>query len=232
MQISRGNGGWHRIDGDLGLPGKLYARVRAVDGRPRITELYVDGDGEPIQAAALRRLPLSQLEVWMSDMGGADDDVAGPDLSRLASFYASSWEADTYAGRHCDECNAPLRGSSTRAEALGREEALTDWAALSWFAQYAHLVGYGIPQVRRPKERRHPVDELPEPVLSAPVAGLTDEFLTDVARAYSAAVMRELPPATTLAELSGYPRRTVESWIYKARKRGLMAPAPKRGRVV
>lgn len=50
-----------------GVPGLLYLRLTEVDGHLRVTELYVDGRGAPIQQGALRYFPLGQLEDWLAD---------------------------------------------------------------------------------------------------------------------------------------------------------------------
>lgn len=61
--------------------------------------------------------------------------------------------------------------------------------------------------------------------LSPPTAGLTDEFLEQVARAYRAAVARGERPNKSLAEQVGDGGgRTVERWVYLARKRGFLPP--------
>jgi hypothetical protein len=61
---------------------------------------------------------------------------------------------------------------------------------------------------------------------------LTDTFLTDVARAYDAAIKNGLAPAVTLADMVGVDKKTVQSWIYKARQRRLMDPPRSKGRIV
>lgn len=233
MRVTVGNGGWVEVEG-LELPGRVYARFQEVDGQVRMTELYVDGDGKPIQAGAVRRLPVTAIEQGLSDDDylKATSGVAGPDLSRLAASYtttfASSPRTGGYKGRHCEHCDAPLRGREGWAARHGdREQAVTDWVELSWLAQY----GGGVP-LPKYRTRRAKSVEPEELKLSAPEDGLTDAFLADVARAYRLAVERRLPPATALAEASGANVRTVQSWVYKARKRGIMPAAVKRGRIV
>lgn len=214
MRIRAGNGGWHVLEGDLGLPGVVYARIQEVDERFRVTELYIDGRGVPIQAEALRRLPLGALEQLASAVPTAFErlSVPGPDLSRLAAYFGTTFGKAAH------------------------------WVADSMRAQYADS---GVEQAPMPGSGavRRPADEDVEPVvlLAPPGAdGLTDAFLQDVSRAYSSAVSRGEPPATAIAKqlhAHGYPdsvatRRLVESWIYKARKRGVMPPASRPGRVV
>lgn len=58
----------------------------------------------------------------------------------------------------------------------------------------------------------------------SPKAGLTDDFLTEVATAYRAAIARDERPNKALSEQSGYPIRTVERWVYLARKKGVLPP--------
>lgn len=208
MRVSAGNGGWFRVDDVDGLPGPVYVRFAPVDGRVRITELYIDGRGNPVQAGALRRLPIA---AWESEMAGEWESlvadvpmvlVPGPDLSRLASHFATTF------------------GPASKAD---------HWIAESMRAQLGDGGARQAPMGKDPD----PVEQEPEPVvLTAPQHGLTDDFLGDVARAYEAAVHQRRPPASALAEAAGVERRTVESWIYKARKRGIMRPAAKRGRVV
>jgi hypothetical protein len=64
--------------------------------------------------------------------------------------------------------------------------------------------------------------------LSAPAGGLSTDFLRDVARAYTDAVAAGERPNIALSEQSGVPKRTVEGWVYLARKGGLL-PATNRG---
>jgi hypothetical protein len=214
--------------GVLGLPGRLYVRLTEIDEQPRLTELYIDGRGEPISPHAVRSLPLAAIEGWASGGSAARRGVAGPDLSRLASHYATAWGSDTYDGRHCDTCGGPVRGR--RAHPDG-ERAMSDWPAMSWYAQYHRLPGYGIPQSPMGRERKRTAPAKLE--LDPPQDGrLTDEFLSTVAAAYEAAIGRRRPPAKTLGKLAGVSDRTVHRWVYVARKRGLMEPAKHRGRVV
>jgi hypothetical protein len=220
MRITDGYDGWTQISGEgLNLPGTVYVRMTPVDGQRRVTEVYFDGRGEPIGGEAMRRFPLQRIETflarWKGDRGYR---FRGPDLSRLARSYATQW-VSAFTGRRCGTCSGPLEN--------GLETALTDWIALSWYAQYEDS---GIEQAPLQDQGRRKLE--PTPVLSAPAEGLTDAFLTDVARAYSAAVGQGQPPALTLAKLAGVKPKTVHSWVYKARQRGLMDPATRKGRIV
>lgn len=62
--------------------------------------------------------------------------------------------------------------------------------------------------------------------LSPPMAGLTPEFLRQVADAYTAAVARGERPNKSLAAQVGHENsRTVERWVYLARKQGFLPPS-------
>lgn len=180
-QLTKG-GGWLRFPWP-GV-GTVFIRCAEVDGRVRAVELYIDGGGEPIQAGALRRLPLGLAEhegaitremfpsLMIPSSGQQALDLSGP----AAAFFAT-----------IDSVSARIRGGAPKPEA--------------------------------------------DFTLSAPQDGLTDAFLSDVGKAYHVAVKRRLPPATELARQAGVSVRTAQSWIYKARKRGLMPPASHRGRI-
>lgn len=230
--MSYGLKSWVMIQ-DEDVPGVVYAGVDVVDGHPRIVQLYIDGRGEPIQAGALRRFPLGayeQLIATMTDSAGTPFTFHGaswngPNLSMLAARnYVET--GDEYHGRHCPTCSAPLKRDEARAKSAGREEAITDWVALERMARQGDIEQPPMPPDRFPATDHEPVR------LAAPEHGLTDEFLQDVGRAYQAAVEQRKPPATAIAEASGVSVRTAQSWIYKARKRGIMPPAAKKGRIV
>jgi hypothetical protein len=228
MKIGIGNGGWCILrpdadDSDFQLPGRVYVRVQDIDGVDRITEVYIDGRGEPIQPGGLRRFPLAVAEQQLSGLTEGRRGTPGPDLSRLATFIATVWGTGAYAGRHCETCSAPL-------QSIQGQSALVNWPALSWYAQFPDN---DIPQVPEHKLVRTTSPSAPEVKLSYESGqALTDAFLTDVARAYEAAIARGLPPAVAIAEQVRVEQKTVQSWIYKARKRGLVPPPKSRGRIV
>lgn len=64
----------------------------------------------------------------------------------------------------------------------------------------------------------------------SPKEGLTDDFLRDVAKAYTAAVARGERPNKALADQTGYAKKSVERWVYTARLRGIM-PRGRKGQV-
>lgn len=208
MRVHQGRAGWHRLT-ECDFPGEVYVRVAEVDGSLKITELYADGRGRAIIPSWLRGLPLRLIEEtaeWLEADGphGSSNRTSGigPDLSRLATWY----------------------GSTVSATAAGK-----NWVYDSFLAQARGSKVAQAPRARMSQSGAEPE----EPALSAPgPEGLSDEFLVAVAEAYRRSVAKRLPPAKTLAALAGVSPRTVHDWVAKARKRGLMAPASTRGRVV
>jgi 8-oxo-dGTP pyrophosphatase MutT (NUDIX family) len=198
VQVSYGNGGWVRVDHSY-LPGPLYLRFAADDeGRWHTRELYLEGEDRHIEAADLRRLPLTALETVIladdgSSMIAAKATIPGPDLATLASYFASSFGS---VGEH-------------------------HWVAESLWAQLPDGENLRVSRL----QERSPVVRPDVPPLAAPEEGLTDDFLRHVAAAYVAAVTAGLNPAPELARQTGRPARTVHRWIYIARQRGLLPPA-------
>lgn len=197
VNLTVGNGGWVRVDDPERLPGPLYVRMNRDDvGRWRITQLYLDGE-RPITGEEVRRLPIAQLEAWVTD-----PDVAEV-LERRAKNYgvqldvlASHFDVNSY-------------GSQAR-----------HWVSDAWRSQFPNS-GMPVAKLRQPK--RPKVSE--PPPLRAPEGGrLTDDFLREVHRAYTAAVTRGEWPAPTLAEQAGVSVHAVRKWIYTARKRKIMPP--------
>lgn len=60
---------------------------------------------------------------------------------------------------------------------------------------------------------------------------LTDAFLHSVGGAYDAAIQRGESPAKSIAEATGASQKTVQSWVYQGRKKGVIAPAQGKGRI-
>ena len=233
MRISIGNGGWVGVDG-LDLPGPLYVRVRAVDGRLRIVELYIDAsDGaDAIDARDLRELPLSQVEAFINAF--AEDvtmraDLISPDLSTLASYYATAfgrtaqqvaegnWVVSSFAAQQVRAFGADravLRGDQllTEDDATAALAADPGLGRVMWVARAERAKGWrGV----RSSEREFRMT-------AGPVDGLTDAFLHDLARAYRAAVARGERPNVAIAEQTRYPVKSVQRWVYTARQRGVM----------
>jgi hypothetical protein len=219
MRISVGNGCWVAID-DLGLPGPLYVRFGGTDdtGRLRVTEFYLDASQNretPIEAGDLRELPLSGIEAVvnaeLAEVVRKRADHPAPDLGTLASYFVTTFG------------NLP------------REVDNHNWVATSFAAQYNRAVWVGagfapVPRVRR-KERSTSIREVDAEyrIQEGPVDGLTDDFLSQVARAYAAALARGERPNRTIAQQLNYPLKSVQRWVYTARLRGIM-PRGTRGR--
>jgi hypothetical protein len=66
--------------------------------------------------------------------------------------------------------------------------------------------------------------------LQAPTGNLTDDFLEQLAAAYTELIAYKQPPAPAIAEQTESPIRTVHRWVAEARKRGKLPPG-KKGRV-
>jgi hypothetical protein len=200
VQIGYGNAGWVRVDG-IGLPGPLYLRLRPGrdGGRWRVTEVYLDGRDEPITDRMLRDLDVDGIEgVAQMDRAGLEqlsrrDEYAGPLLSVLASFYATTF------------------GRTARG-----------WVSDMWRSQFPDS---GVRPVRRASDP--PLREVDEPArLTAPDGRVTDDFLRELARSYSAALQRgDRRPAVTLAEQAGVSVHAVRKWVLTARQRGIMPRA-------
>lgn len=216
MLLRPGRGGWCRVDGGLGLPGRVYARMTQVDGQLRMTELYIDGRGEAIPPAALRKFPTAMLEQWVTSIRDRPDefrwgrlvDAVGPDLSRLAAFFA--------------------RGVTAREESLPKTRR--NWVVDSFLAQTG---GSRPPRYPFDSWNGEDDEDAGEIDLELPEDGrLTDEFLSDVARAYDTAIARRESPAVAIGRAVDVSPRTVHRWVYTARKRGIMPPAATKGRIV
>lgn len=234
MRASFGNGGWVAVD-DVGLPGPLYLRMSEVDERLRVTELYIDATGGQvtIDAKDLRDLPITQIEEFINihaDRVLARMSVAAPDLSTLASYFstlfsnqarqlaAGNWVVASFASQQLPD---GVKWAAVQGKDLLTEED----------AERAE----GAPRVMRveraPRSEWQGLRESDREFrLSAgPTEGLTDDFLRDVARAYTAAVLRGERPNVAIAAQTGYPLKTVQRWVYTARLRRIM-PRGQQGR--
>jgi hypothetical protein len=79
--------------------------------------------------------------------------------------------------------------------------------------------------VRRAPDPKLRVPDVPPP-LRAPDGRVTDDFLRELTRAYSAALQRgDRRPAVKLAEQAGVSVHAVRKWVLTARRRGIMPPA-------
>jgi hypothetical protein len=117
-----------------------------------------------------------------------------------------------------------------------REVERLNWVAISFLSQFDRDVlerdGFGhlepVKQATLPGYFRQVGTDYRLP--AGPGSdGLTDQFLSNVARAYAAALARDEHPNLSIADQVGYPLKTVQRWVYTARQRGIM-PRGERGR--
>ena len=196
-----GNGGWLYVD-DAGLPGPLYLRLAADRGRYYPTEIYLDGRGREIQAAHLRLLQ-ARVPAWIAGVTRSGREREAVESSRGVPFADLSRLASYFA--------------TFFAGSVGH------WVAESFHAQADPANVQQPPVLARPR-RLHRADAR-EPTVPAPAGRLDRPFLEDVAAYYHWCLATGRRPAPTLAERTGHSARTVHSWIYQARKRGVLPPA-------
>jgi hypothetical protein len=215
MRFSISKGGWTRLVTSAAV---IYLRFLPNEtGRWVVREIFVDGnDGEgSITAATLRELPLSELEAAIN---------GDPELIRVLTAHL-----DTFS-----PASGPEDGPSNVAVLCSFFSAAggpTTGEELNW-VQMASMARRGeSPTIKRrvysDNAKRVALDD--EFRLTECPDALTDEFLQRLARAYRAAVVRGEAPNVAIAEGTGAPVRTVQRWVYEARKRGIMPPARARG---
>lgn len=231
FEMAVGNRGWVRVNHPE-LPGWLYVRFEDDDrGRLRPRDVFVEGSDAPLGAAHLRAVPLADLEAWVNGDEEASAGVrsrlamAGPDLRTLAAAFSTS--TPVHRSRGETGSAAGLRGR-------------THWVALSLVSQFKdeNLREWGVldegermPRPAVPKPRRPPVppdwDATAERVTIRRPEGraLPDDFLADVAHAYTVLARDGQKPAPVIAAEADVPVTTVHRWIKEARRRGLLAPA-------
>ena len=220
--LSGGHCGWLRYEASDCPP--TYLRFLPGErGRWLLRELVIDSsERDPLTAATLARVPVAAIEAYvngdkrmharlvnylnvLSPVGGPP---TGSNVALLASHYATTY------------------GAALRDKVAADPAA--DWcalAALTTTEGAKHVV-----KKRRPVKR----DELPVDAdyrLTNPPGpdGLSAEFLDQVRRAYVAATFRGEPPNKTIAADVDASPRSVERWVYEARKRGIMTAARAKG---
>lgn len=223
MRMQLGNGGWVRVDGVSESP--MYVRfVRDVHGRWRVHEAYIDGGNQPLAAAAVSPPRFEALEAAVVDLGESlahREQVPGPDLRRLAAHFAHTWGSLAHSGEACGSCGGPVKGGVARRRA-GIVEAMQNWVAESWFAQFENSA---VRQVPMPRQTVKQDDVEDFPVLDAPAGRpITDDFLRVIAHAYAVAVRKRVHPAPAIANLINVSPRTVQKWVAQARQRGILPP--------
>lgn len=218
MQI--GPGGWVRYwDGDG--QATLYLRfARIASGRWVVREMYLDS-AVSLTQQAMRNLPLAQCEAWANEQADRLEerygqlDPVGDNLGILASHLGTQFQARAWA-------RDDKRHSS--------------WVVDAYFANASRdaRAAWGFGEITPPKKRRAPAPVDPDNaersyrLTQAPdTFPISDEFLSRVARAYRAAVLRGDRPNKTMAADVNVDVRTVERWVAKARARGFLGPARK-----
>jgi hypothetical protein len=208
--------GWIRYDA-TGLP-PVYLRWTPNDrGRWVLRELFVDAaESEPLTAAILAHIPVSALEAFVNG--------DKPTRDRLA-FHL---DLVSPVGGPATGSNVAVLMSHYNVHFGPRTDPAENWCAaaeLSTYKDGPHKIKKRLPSTR---------DELrpdAEYRLTTPPGpdGLSDEFLARVRRAYVAASLRGDPPNKTIAADVHASPRSVERWVYEARRRGVMPPARARG---
>jgi hypothetical protein len=229
--LTTADSGWTRYDA-TGLP-PVYLRWTPNDrGRWVLRELFIDAsESEPITAAKLGRVPVSALEAFVNGDRGTRDRL------------------DSHAG-YTSPVGGPVTGSNVAVLMShytthfgAAADPATNWVALAQLSTHAQLIDqetgkkvdnpYQIKKRRQSARREMELDA--DYRLTQPPGpdGLSDEFLSRVGRAYVAAALRGEPPNRTIHEDVGFnptaKPRTVERWVYEARKRGIMPPARAKG---
>lgn len=185
----------------LGFPDALVCRLAEVDGRVRIVELRISGGDEPLAPAALRQLPLSAME-----------RVAGTVL-RVPSATADSttfevlWSLESLS-KHLKDEPKPQSGALN-------------------LPGPPPIVLYG----RGANGQLTYVMKNDPPIDWRRGQAITEEFLHSVGGAYDAAIQRGESPAKSIAKATGASQKTVQSWVYQGRQKGVIAPAQGKGRI-
>jgi len=219
--------GWTRYEATALPP--VYLRWTPNDrGRWVLRELFIDAsESESLTAASLSRIPISALEAVVngdkqthdrlaikfalpSPLGGP---AAGSNVAVLVSHYA------THFGSAADQT--------------------TNWVALAQLSTEPRMpdteTGKTVDDNPYKIEKRHRHGREAQLDanyrLTSPPGpdGLSDEFLSRVGRAYVAASLRGEPPNKTMATDVHASPRSVERWVYEARRRGVMPPARAKG---
>ena len=115
-----GNGGWVRVDDH---PGEvLFVRFADIDGRLRPCEVYVRADEGIDDLRRFKAIRLANLVAWAARsepaaMIRARTRVPGPDLRRLASYFATTfgsqaknWIADSMRAQYPGAKQMPIAG--------------------------------------------------------------------------------------------------------------------------
>jgi hypothetical protein len=215
--LTGGHAGWLRWDAS-DCPPTFLRFLPGSRGRWLLRELVIDAsESEPLTAAVLARIPVADIETYIN----GDKTMRETMESHLNVASA---------------CAGPATGSNVAVLASHyvttygtRADPAKDWCVAATMT----LWGENVVKKRRPSTRYQLAVDAEYRLTSPPGPdGLSDEFLDQVRRAYVAATYRGEPPNKTLAVDVGHGAkhtRSVERWVYEARKRGIMPPARARG---
>lgn len=203
--------GWVRHTAD-GWTGYAYLRYEPdTAGRWILREMYLDCPGG-LSHVNVNGLDLAFIEAWVNELGDQlstrYDEAVADQLAVLASHIGTRfYEA---------------------------KDATNNWVAAAYFSSFNEAVrkDYGLGHLEPPTTRKHrrgakQVDSAYRLTHGPEEGRLSDEFLAEVGRAYIAALARKERPNKTIAKDTGQDKRTVEGWVAKARRRGIMPPAKK-----
>jgi hypothetical protein len=210
--LSFGNGGWVAVEDDQ-LDGTLYLRLHPNSrGRWVVDQFYLDAEEHELTPGIIKGLRLSEYEQEINierDVLTARSNVPSPadGLPTLAAHFSTTFG----------------RGS----------DPYLNWVDAAWRQQFSpEFRPGGYEDLVTPRKPKSGTKVTPQRdryrLREAPRHGLTDEFLRDVARAYNAAISRgERRPNQVIAKDVQVSPRTVQEWVAKARRRGIMPPGRK-----
>ena len=201
-----GSSGWVRHDAEDGLV--AYLRFTpSPSGRFTVSEVFLDAtsSGSALSSRRMGTVPIRQIEAAINQ----DPTLVRELMDSPAGGPASGSNLAVLASHSGVSFGPPDPGES-----------------MSWVQAAQH--GERVNRFRKPRRRAQPLDDYR--LDSGPGSdGLTDGFLARVSRAYAAAVARgESPNKIIAADVFASPR-SVERWVYEARRRGVMPPARGRG---
>lgn len=217
--------GWVLFAGPpLGFPGPVYCRVADVEGVLRVVDLHLSGGDQPVSAAAVRQLPLARMEAAAAAKirrSDPDDGEAAEldDTDRAVGSWDEvnrwhTWLVNVLFQKVESEKGGgwlTLRDAHTTPT---RWEDGSLWIATSGGEGDARFEQPQVIHLEYKSGQR-----------------LTDEFLRSVGAAYEAALTRGEPPAKAISDATGAEQKTVQSWLYQGRRRGVIAPAQGKGRI-
>jgi hypothetical protein len=216
--LSWGWGGWIRYEASDCPPTYLRYLPNERD-RYLLRELVIDSaEDEPITAGVLARIPVTAIETLLNG-----DKEARAQLADSVNTKSSP------VGGPATGSNIAILASRYVTLYGNAADPTEDWCVAAAYAT-AGIKPYANVKKRHQSGRQLSTDA--EYRLTGPPGpeGLSDEFLDRVRRAYLAATRRREPSVSkALAADAQVSHRSVERWVYEARKRGVMPAARARG---